>query len=83
MIAKRVVLLRIKNLEQRRGWIAAIVVAEFVDFVEHQHRIVHARAANRLDNAARHGADVGTPVTAQFSLVTYAPERHSFKLPPQ
>ena len=38
VIAERVVLLRIENLEQRRRRIAAIVVSELVDLVEHQHR---------------------------------------------
>src|SRR5215218_8599125 len=83
MIAKRVVLLRIENLEQRRAWIAAVVVAELVDLVEHQHGIVHSRAANRLDDPSRHRADVRAAMTAQLSFIAHATQRHSFKLPPQ
>ena len=39
MIAERMVLRRIEDLEQRRGRIPLYADRDLVDFVEHQHRI--------------------------------------------
>src|SRR6266699_1937471 len=74
VIRERVVLFGIENFEQRSRRIAAIVRAELVDFVEHHHRIVHAGAANRLNDAAGHRAYIGTPMAAQLGFVANAAE---------
>src|SRR5687768_15655284 len=83
MIAERVVLLWIENLEQRGSRVTTIVVAELVDLVQHQHRVIYSSAPYRLDDSTRHRADVRAPVTSQLSFVAHAAQRHSFKLPAQ
>src|SRR5687767_461300 len=83
VIAESVVLLRVQDLKQGRCRIATIVVAELVDLVQHQHRIVHTRTADRLNDPARHRANVRASMTAQLRLVAHATQRHSFKLPSQ
>src|SRR4030095_6282695 len=62
----------------RRG-ITAKVVADFVDLVQHEHRIVDAGAANRLDHPSRHGSDISPAMAAQFSLVMHAAEAKAFE----
>ena len=83
VIAESIVLLRIENLQQRRRRIAAVVVAELVNLVEHHDGIVNTGAADRLNYAARHRADVGATMSAQFGFVAHATERHALKLPSQ
>ena len=72
MIRKRVVLFRIQNLKQGRGRIAAIICAELVYLIEHHHGVIHAGAANRLNDAARHRAHVRTSMATKFRFVTNA-----------
>ena len=74
------VLRRVENFHQRRGWIAAKIAAEFVDFVQHDDRIGHPGASQRLQNTARHGTDVGAPVAAQLRLVVQAAQAQAFEL---
>ena len=80
MIVERAILLGIEHLEQRRRRIAAIVVAKLVDLVEQDHRIHRLRATHRLDDAARHRADVRAPMTANLRFVAHAAERHAHEL---
>ncbi|VTQ30320.1 Uncharacterised protein [Pseudomonas aeruginosa] len=80
VIVEVVVLLRVEHLEQRRGGIPAHVAAHLVDFVEEEQRVAHADLGHLLDQAARHGADIGTTVTADLGLVTHAAERHAHEL---
>src|SRR5213078_2175284 len=81
MIRERVVLFGIENFEQCRRRIAAIIRAQLVDFVEHHYWIVHAGAANRLNDAAGHRAHVGAPMAAQLSFVANAAETDALELP--
>ena len=69
MILKCMVLGRIQHFEQRRRRIAAPVGAEFVDLVEHDHRIHCAGIAQRAHQPARQGSDVGTPMTSDLRLI--------------
>ena len=80
IVAERVVLLRIQNLEQRRARVALNAGAEFVDLVEHHHAVARAGLADRLDDVARQRADIGAPVAADFRLVVDAAERHAHEL---
>ena len=71
VIPERLVLLRIEDLEQRRRGIAAIIAPEFVDLVEHQNRVLRAGPPDRLNQSARHSADIRPPMSAQFRLVMH------------
>ena len=53
--------------------------AEFVDLVEHEHAAARFGAANRLDDVAGQGADVGAPVAADFRLVVRAAQRDALE----
>jgi hypothetical protein len=75
------VLLRVEHLEQRARRIAVeAALAELVDLVEHEHRVLRLRAAQRLDDVAGQRADVGAPVAADLRLVVHAPERDPLEL---
>ena len=80
VIGEGVVLLRVEHLEQGRGGVAAVVVADLVDLVHHEHRIVGAHALQTLQNTSGQGADVGPPVTADFGLVAHAAQRQPVEL---
>src|SRR4051794_24044755 len=80
MIAESVVLLRVEYLEQYRRRITTIISAEFVDLIQHHHRIIYLGAPDRLNDAPRHSADVRTAVSPQLGLVAYATQAKSFKV---
>ena len=77
------VLLGVEHLEQRRRRVAAEVVPQLVDLVEHEDRVVRARLLHALDEAAGQRADVGAPVAADLGLVAHAAERDADELAPQ
>ena len=70
------VLARVEHFEQRAGGIAAKIGAELVDFVEHDHWIARAGAAEFLDDAAGHRADVSAAMAADFCFVANAAQAH-------
>ena len=74
------VLLRVEDLEQRRGRVAPEVHADLVDLVEHEHRVVRAAGLDALDDPAGQRADVGAPVAADLRLVVDAAEAHADEL---
>ncbi len=74
MIEEIDVLLGIEHFQQRRSRIALIGSTDLVDLVEHDHRIGHAAFLDRLNELARHGADIGTSVALDFGLVAHAAE---------
>src|SRR5690606_16516365 len=78
-----VVLLGIEHLEQGRGGVAAEVVAELVDLVEHEDGADGPRLLHPLDDLARKRADTGAPVATDRRLVVHAAEADAVKLPPQ
>src|SRR6185437_5281112 len=81
MIAERVVLLRIKHLEQRRGRVATPISTELVNLIQDKDRVIGASAADRLDNTTRHRADIRPAMPANLGLIPHAAERHSGELP--
>jgi len=77
VIAERVVLGGIEELEQCRGRIAAPVVAELVHLVEHQYRVRHAGVLDGARDTPRHRTHVGAAMPAYLGLVTDAAEGHT------
>ena len=80
VVAEREVLLGVEHLEQRRRRIAAVVGADLVDLVEHEHRVRGAGLVDALDDAAGQRADVGPAVAADLGLVAHAAERDADEL---
>jgi len=81
VVLESVVLLRVQDLEQGRGGIAAEVRAELVHLVEHEHRVLALRAAQALDHLAGEGSDVGAAMSADLRLVAHAPQGDAMELP--
>ena len=52
VVREGVVLRRVQDLEERGGRIAAEILADLVDLVEHEHRIAHARLADPAHDPA-------------------------------
>ena len=75
MVGERVVLRRVEHFEQRRRRVAAKIRAHLVQFVEQDHRVAAFDAAQGLDDAPGHRADVGAAVAANLRLVAHAAER--------
>ena len=80
VVAERRVLLRVEHFEQRRGRIAVEAGAELVHLVQHHHGIARAGLADRLDDVARHRADVGAAMAADLGLVVHAAEAQAHEL---
>src|SRR5450631_1211413 len=77
------VLFGVEDLQQRRCWIAAEVVPQLVDLVEHEDRVVRARLLHALYEPPRQRTDVGPAVTADLRLVAHAAERDADEFAPQ
>ena len=58
-------------------------MAELVDLVEHEHRVVRAGLLHALDDAPRERADVGAAVAADLGLVAHAAQGDAHELAPQ
>ena len=80
VIGEAIVLGRVEDLEQRRSGVALIGRSQFVDFVEQEDRVFGAGLLHALNDAARHGPDIGATVAADVCLVTHAAERDSYVL---
>ena len=77
VIGKSVVLLRVEHFEQRRGRVSPEIPAELVYLVQHEDRVVGARLADALDDAARQRADVGPSVSPDLRFVMHASQRNA------
>src|SRR5437879_1957290 len=80
MVGKGAVLLWIEHFQQRRGRVPAEIGTDLVDFVEQDNRIFAFGAAQALNDPAGHGADIGPPVTPNFSFVPESSEGHADEL---
>ena len=74
------VLFRIEHFQQGRRRIATEIGAHLVDFIEQEQGIAHADFRQRLQNLARHRADVGAAMAADFRFVAYAAQGHAHEL---
>src|SRR2546426_2525122 len=80
VVAERVVLLGVEDLEECRARVAAEVRADLVNLVEHEHGVHLAGGLHVLQNSAGERAHVGAPVAADLGLVTDAAKRHADEL---
>ena len=79
MIGKLKILFRIKHLKQGGRWIAPVVRADLVDLIHHENRVIGADNLQSMDDAARHGADIGATVAADFRFITHAAQGEPIK----
>src|SRR5438132_1472907 len=80
MIRKVLVLLRVEDFEQRGRRVTPPVGADFVYLVQHEDRVARCGNFHVLENASRHGADVGAPVATDLCLVVDATRREPHEL---
>ena len=77
MIAERHVLLWIQHLKQCGSRIATHVGRHFVDLIKQEQRVFNAHFSHFLDQFTRHRTNIGPAVTANFSFITHAAQRHT------
>ena len=80
MVAERRVLRRVQHLEQGRGRVAPVGAAHLVDLVQQEEGVGRLGLLHRLDDLARHGADIGPAVTADLGLVAHAAQGDAHEL---
>ena len=80
MVGEGVVLLRIEHFQQRRGRIAAEIHAHLVDLVEQEQRVLAPHLGHVLQDLARHRADIGAAMAADFGFVAHPAQRHAHEL---
>src|ERR1700704_423726 len=83
VIREVLVLFGIEDFEQGRRRITAPVGADLVDLVQHEDRIARPGDLHLLQDSPGHGADVGSPVSADLGLVVDATERQPYELATQ
>ncbi|MNJ53164.1 hypothetical protein D3C77_485440 [compost metagenome] len=71
VIAKRIVLLRIKHLKQRRRWITSEIRGHLIDFIEKEYRVKRSCGLHALDDSAWHRSHISAAMSANFSLISY------------
>lgn len=71
------ILLGVKDFEERGGWVAVVVAADFVDLVEDEDGVGGACDSDVLDDTSGHGTDVGASVSADLGLVMETAEGHA------
>ena len=66
---------RVQNFKKGCGWIPLhIHTQHFINFIQHKNGVGSTCLFQTLDDASRHGADVGLAVSADFGLITQATE---------
>jgi len=83
VVAEGAVLLRIQNLKHGRSRVAPEIAGHFIYFVQQEKRINRARLAHMIDYFTGQRTDICAPVTADFSLVPNAAQRHPDKAAPK
>ena len=69
VVAERVVLGRIEDLEQRARRIASPIRADLVDLVQHEHRVLGPGLLQAADDPAGQRSDVRSPVSPDLGFV--------------
>ena len=80
MIGKLKILFRIKDLQQRRGWIATVIGADLVNLIHHKNRIIGFYRFQTLQNSAGHGTYIGTTMSTNLSFITHTTQREAIEL---
>ncbi|EAU45983.1 hypothetical protein R2601_26956 [Salipiger bermudensis HTCC2601] len=82
VIDEGAVLLGVEHFQHCRGRVATEVLPHLVDLVEQDERVRGLGLLQRLDDLARHRADIGPAVTADLGLVAHATQRDADELAP-
>jgi len=80
MVIKPRILFGIEHLKQSRSGISSKIRTDFIDLVEQKERITDPCLFKIKKDLAGHGANIGSPVTADLGFVTDPAKRHLDKL---
>mmetsp|Transcript_105620 Transcript_105620/g.305638 ORF Transcript_105620/g.305638 Transcript_105620/m.305638 type:complete len:439 (-) Transcript_105620:898-2214(-) len=80
VVPESAVLLRVKNLQEGRRRVSAVVPPELVDLVDEHHRVRGLQNLQGLDELAGHGADVGTSVPSELGNIVHASDGEAVEL---
>ena len=83
VVAEGIVLFWIENLQESRGWVSTKVVADLIDLIHHEDRIIAAGLFNRLDDPSGQGTDIGPAMSSYLSLIPNSPQRNPDKFSSQ
>ena len=78
MISERVILLRIKDLEQRRGRISLVISPKLIHLIKQHEGVFALRLTHSIHYASWHRAYIGFAVTADIRFILYTAERNSY-----
>ncbi|EKD60156.1 MAG: hypothetical protein ACD_54C00910G0002 [uncultured bacterium] len=76
------VLFRVQHLKHRAGRITAEILPHLVNFIQQDQRVGGFRLLQRLNDLARHRADIGPPVATDLRFVAHAAQRNPNELAP-
>ena len=80
IVPEGIVLLPVKGLQKCRRWVTPIVGGQLIYLIHNHQRVAAAGLNNTADDAARHGAYVGTPVSPDFRLIMDTAQGNSHQL---
>ena len=69
MIGEHRILLRIEHLQHRAGRIALVIAGHFVDLIDQEDRIHRLCLFHRLDETARHAAQIRAAMAADLAFI--------------
>ena len=83
VVAEGVVLFGVQHFQQSGRGVAPEIGTQLVHFVQHDDRVAGTGLLDGLDDAAGHGADIGTAVAADLGLVMHAAQGQTLEMTAQ
>ena len=69
MIPESIILLPVQHLQQSSAGIALVVIADLVDLIQKQQRVLDPCLPDRIGDPAGHGAHIGFAVAPDLSFI--------------
>ena len=66
IVMKRLILLGVEDFQQGRGRVTMVISTHLINLIEHKNGIVKAYLFEVGNDASRHGANIGAPVSAKL-----------------
>ena len=79
IIAERLILLSVQNLQHGRCGISAHIMCHLIDFVKKNQRIVCLRLDQRIDDSTGHGSYISFSVSADLRFIVNTAERYAYE----
>ena len=83
MVGEGMVLFRVEHFQQRRGGVAAKILAELVDLIQHEEWVGGPGAFHGLYDSSGQRADVRAAVAADFGFIPHPAQRDAHELAPE